>query len=85
MILSGLLGLLVGLLLGGRFKIFAAVPVQVFAMTAMIAPALFGAASFRHQLMTGVAFCLALQAGYVVRLATGGAPARSAPLKPHQV
>ena len=85
MILCGLLGLLVGLIIGGRFKIFAAVPAQACALLILLAPALFGTASLWHQAALGLIFCLALQAGYVLRLVVGTPSARRVPMEPHQV
>jgi hypothetical protein len=84
MIVSGLLGLLAGLLIGGRLKIFAIVPLQVVAVLAAIGPAIFGEAPLAHQLGAGLVFCLALQVGYVLRLAIGPLSAPVASVRAHE-
>lgn len=71
MILCGLTGLLIGLLIGGRFKVFATVPVQILGLSAAATPAIFGSATFAHQIAIGITFCAAVQAGYMLRLLAG--------------
>ena len=65
------LGCLTGLLLAGRYKILATVPVQLAAMVFAAMPTLIGQASLGHQFAAWVVFCLTLQAAYVARLAVG--------------
>ena len=85
MILSVLLGVLSGLLIGGRFRIFATIPVQVLALLMVAIPAIMGEASIAHQAGAGLMFCLALQAGYVLRLVMGPVSPRDIPARAHEV
>ncbi len=84
MIVSGLLGLLAGLLMGGRLKIFALVPVQILALLAALIPATFSDASVAHQAAAGLVFCFALQAGYLVRLVIGPLAVPTASVRAHE-
>ena len=77
MIASSLIGLLGGLLLGGRFKVFATLPVQIVALIAAAVLVVSGASTFGHAGLGFVMFSLCLQGGYIARLFAGPRPVHS--------
>lgn len=68
MIASVLIGLLSGLLLGGRFKVFATIPIQMLVFVYSVAFAVSGRLSVGQAALSFLCICVSLQLGYVIML-----------------
>lgn len=68
MIASGLIGLLSGLLLGARFKVFATIPIQMLVLIFAAAFVLSGRMSLSQAALSFLCICVSLQLGYLIML-----------------
>lgn len=78
-----LVGLLSGLLAGGRFKVFVLLPIELLALVVMSAQALSGR-GMGMPVLGFVSFSLCLQAAYAARVATRARTPRTAPFATHK-
>ena len=68
MIACALIGLLSGLLLGGRFKVFATIPIQMLVFVYAAAFAVSGRISIGQAALSFLCICISLQLGYLIML-----------------
>ena len=71
MISFAFIGLLAGLLIGGRFKVFALIPIELGALIVTGACTAAGLGSLGANALSFLAFSFCIQGGYAVMLVAG--------------
>ena len=71
MISFAFIGLLAGLLIGGRFKVLALIPIELAALLVAGACTAVGLGSIGGNALSFVAFSVCIQVGYAVMLVAG--------------